>query len=171
MKYNLIALAVCALAAGTGLGAGGAYVVLNRMPQAQQPVVPAAPAIEAAAPAVQNETPPVAAQPMVPEPVPSQSVAIQPPAPVPPEALAVAPAQNGDAARALDGVQKQQFLPLQTISDTVRARYPGDVVSAKLDEDDGVMKYELKILTKNGRILEVDVDPRSGRILDVDEDD
>jgi hypothetical protein len=145
VKYNLIAIAVGALAAGAGLGAGGAYVVLNHT-ASTQPVVSVPPAspveITPSAPVVESPQPP-----------------------------ATALAQSGDAQRALDGVQKQQFLPLQTISATVREKFPGEIVSAKLDEDDGVVKYELKILTVNGRILEIDVDPRSGKIVNIDEDD
>jgi hypothetical protein len=150
VKYNLIAIAMIALAGGAGLGAGGAYMVLSHAPAAPlAPTLPPAPvAAEEPAPALVLPAPAAA------EPAPSAM-----------------PAQNIDAQRALDGVRKQEFLPLQTISAAVRERFPGEVISAKLDEDDGVMKYELKILTANGRVLEVDVDPRSGKIIDIDEDD
>jgi Peptidase propeptide and YPEB domain len=88
-----------------------------------------------------------------------------PPAPAPP------PPQQGDAQRALEGVQKQEFLTLQAISEKVRMRFPGEVVGAKLSEDDGVLQYELKVLTTDGRILEIAADPKSGAILDIEEDD
>lgn len=145
---------------GAALGAGGVYLALDRM---------AAPSTVAPAPA---ETAPAPASPAAPS-----AIA---PAPVEPSP-ALAPAQEpqqsearpleGDAQRALDGVRKQEFLPLQSISEKVRMRFPGEVVSAKLSEDDGVIHYELKVLTANGRILEIAADPRTGAILDVEEDD
>jgi hypothetical protein len=97
---------------------------------------------------------------------PAAETAVPLPAPAP-----VQPQQGGDAQRALEGVRKQEFLSLQALSEKVRARFPGEIVSAKLSEDDGVTQYELKVLTTDGRILEVAADPRTGAILDVEEDD
>lgn len=147
MNYNPIVLAFLASLGGAALGAGGVYLALDRT--AAPSVAPAA--IEAPSPSAPAGVPPAAVG--------------------APSSPAPAATPQGDAQRALEGVQKQEFLPLQEISEKVRARFPGDVVSAKLSEDDGVVYYELKVLTANGRILEIAADPKSGAILDVEEDD
>lgn len=101
--------------------------------------------------------------PPAPSVVPAEMGAPPSPAPQPP--------RQGDAQRALEGVQKQEFLPLQAISEKVRMRFPGEVISATLSEDDGILHYELKVLTTDGRILEIAADPKSGAILQIEEDD
>ena len=70
-----------------------------------------------------------------------------------------------------EGVQSGRFLSLETVSKEVSARFPGEILGVKLSEDDGVTYYEFKILTKNGRVIEVEVDPKTGNTIDVDEDD
>ena len=49
--------------------------------------------------------------------------------------------------------------------------YPGEVIEIEFDDDDGLPIYEIKVLTRRGIVLEMDVDARNGRILDLEEDD
>ncbi|MDN2578567.1 PepSY domain-containing protein [Aquibium sp. ELW1220] len=76
-----------------------------------------------------------------------------------------------DAERASRGARSGEFLPFARLAQVALDRYPGRIVEAELDEDDGRILYEIKILRSNGRVLEVEIDARTGRILDVDEDD
>lgn len=45
------------------------------------------------------------------------------------------------------------------------------MIEVDLDEDDGMMIYEVELVTEDGRLIEVELDAASGRILDLDEDD
>lgn len=76
---------------------------------------------------------------------------------------------DDDADRARDALRSGRVLSLAEIMKRVTTRYPGEVLEAELDDDDA--EYELRILTRGGRIIELEVDGRTGRILDVDEDD
>jgi Peptidase propeptide and YPEB domain len=166
VKYNPILLAFLASMGGAALGAGGVFFALDRTAPPAAVAPAATPAAEPTAPA--PAPPPAPRDPAPASPPassPPASAAASPPAPVP------APSQQGDAQRALEGVRKQEFLSLQALSEKVRARIPGEVVSAALSEDDGVLHYELKLLTADGRILEIAADPRTGAVLDIEEDD
>jgi uncharacterized membrane protein YkoI len=47
----------------------------------------------------------------------------------------------------------------------------GQVTKAKLDEEDDYLVYEIKIRTKEGKEMEVLVDPVTAKVLKVDKDD
>jgi len=137
-----------------------------------------------------------AARPLLERPAPASAPVTAPtdsstaPQPMPPSATAPAastppttsPATNlpepapatpspPEADRALDAVRKGEFQPLDAITVMLAERFPGQILGVKLSEDDGLTVYEFRILTKAGRLMEVEVDPRSGRVVDVDEDD
>jgi uncharacterized membrane protein YkoI len=77
---------------------------------------------------------------------------------------------DDDADRARAGAQSGRLLPLTRILQIVATRYPGEVLAVELDDDDRP-EYELRVLQRDGRILEIEIDARTGRFLDVDEDD
>ena len=59
---------------------------------------------------------------------------------------------------------------LQTILKKVRSEFPGRIIEVELDDDDGRLVYEIKLLDSKGRLFELDVDPRNGNILKVERD-
>lgn len=64
------------------------------------------------------------------------------------------------------------ILALESILDKVRERYPeARLLEAELEKDDGIYIYELEILTREGRVRELEVDAASARILDDEEED
>ncbi|HWL46488.1 MAG TPA: PepSY domain-containing protein [Sphingomonadaceae bacterium] len=67
-------------------------------------------------------------------------------------------------------VQRGELLPLPRIMDLARARVPGDVVKTELESKRERLIYEVKILTRAGRVREVKLDARTGRILRVEDD-
>lgn len=87
--------------------------------------------------------------------------------------LVTAPAVGGarDLDKLRDAVKRGEVLPLSTLQEKLRARYPGDIIRVELDEDDGRFTYEFKVLQANGRLYEIEMDARDGTILDVDDDD
>lgn len=67
-------------------------------------------------------------------------------------------------------VRRGELLPLPRIMELAQARVPGDVVKTELESKHGRLIYEVKILTRNGRVQEVKLDARTGRILRVEDD-
>jgi len=50
--------------------------------------------------------------------------------------------------------------------------YPGStLLEAELEEEDGVLVYEVEILTTSGVVRELELDARNGNILKDEEDD
>lgn len=63
-------------------------------------------------------------------------------------------------------------LPLAQVLAVARAAVPGEVIEVELDDDDdddrGV--YEVKMLTPEGRAIEITIDAVSGAVLEREED-
>ena len=95
-----------------------------------------------------------------------------------PEPLLPAVALGKDAPKekdhdaALEALRRGEVLPLTRILPIVHKRVPGDVVKIKLDEDNdtGRINYSVKVLTPDGRIIEVEVDARTAVVTDVEEE-
>lgn len=99
---------------------------------------------------------------------------------------ATPPASQGDAHLAREGAlhtaavtpssaassREAPRTPAGAQSDLVRLRasalaaVPGEVLEVEIDEDDVPVTYEFKILTPQGRVIELELDARSGRILE-----
>lgn len=69
-----------------------------------------------------------------------------------------------------EAVDRGELLPLPRILELALAEVPGDVVKTKIDSEDGRLIYEVKVLTKTGRVREIELDARSGEILTVEDD-
>ncbi|MGQ4273856.1 PepSY domain-containing protein [Terrihabitans sp. B22-R8] len=175
MDNRTIGLLGFTLALGAGLGAGGMHLA-NRPgatpDSGAQTIAPApvasrpetAPQLPEAAP----EAAPIPA-PDVPAPPAPVAETVSPVEPAPPAPPSPPPTTDADRARA--AVQRGEMLPLKEILAKIATRFPGEVIDVELSEDDGVLEYEIKIQTARGRVVELEVDPRTGAILDVDEDD
>lgn len=79
--------------------------------------------------------------------------------------------RDDDHERVWETRKRGAILPLETILDGVLKSYPGEVIEIEFDDDDGQLIYEIKVLTRRGIVLEMDVDAGNGRILDLEEDD
>ena len=92
--------------------------------------------------------------------------------------FAAVPSFAGDSGKqhaseheiAREALRRGEILPLTRILPIVQQRVPGDVIKIKLDDDDKRIEYEVKVLTPNGRVIEVELDARTGRILKTEED-
>ena len=67
-----------------------------------------------------------------------------------------------DQDRARRAVQQGTMLPLRDIIARAQADLAGEVVEAELEEERGVPVYELKVLTRAGRLVKVHYDARTG---------
>jgi len=82
--------------------------------------------------------------------------------------LAAAPASaDSDQDRARAAVQSGQVKPLNQILKAVRKQYKGEVLDAQLLDLGGAWVYRVRVLTKDGQVLDIGVDGQSGQIIDV----
>jgi uncharacterized membrane protein YkoI len=87
--------------------------------------------------------------------------------------LAAAVACGGAAAadddheqdRARRAVEQGRMLPLREIIQRAESAFAGQVVEAEMEDERGVPTYELKVLTRAGRVVKVRYDARTGALL------
>lgn len=72
------------------------------------------------------------------------------------------------AKRALE---QGRALPLADIIAKIGPQVPGKVIEVELDDDDGALVYDLKVLSPQGRLQEIEVDAATGKILKIEDDD
>lgn len=56
-------------------------------------------------------------------------------------------------------------LPLSRILEIAARTAPGEVVKVELEDEHGVLAYELKVVTASGRLIELRIDARTGAVL------
>ncbi len=61
-------------------------------------------------------------------------------------------------------VERGEIKPLAEILRALRDRLPGEVANVKLERDHGRLTYEFRIVSAQGRLLEVHVDAATGEI-------
>ena len=81
---------------------------------------------------------------------------------------ALADATDDDHDAALRAVDSGKALSRAEIRRVVLQRVPGEIVSVKLDRERSVLVYEFRILTANGRLVEVEVDATNGKFLEIE---
>jgi uncharacterized membrane protein YkoI len=86
-------------------------------------------------------------------------------------AQAVPARERSDQARARAAVAAGERLPLSRILALIEAQVGGRVLEIELDDDDGRELYEVDILSSDGRVRELKVDPATGEILAEELDD
>lgn len=80
--------------------------------------------------------------------------------------LACGPALAGDAHdRARRAVEEGRILPLKDILARAESAYPGRMVEAELEDEGGVMLYEIKMLTRDGRVMKLHYDAATGELV------
>ena len=63
----------------------------------------------------------------------------------------------------MPAVEQGLILPFKDV--LVQQPYPGQMLEAELDDEDGIFVYELKILSNDGRVVEAVYDARTGELL------
>jgi uncharacterized membrane protein YkoI len=76
----------------------------------------------------------------------------------------------GDQERARRALEQGEVRPLAEILGIVRSRIDGEIVETEIENEDGAWVYEIKYISKSGRMKEIDVDGLSGRIVEFDDD-
>ncbi len=77
--------------------------------------------------------------------------------------------KDHEAAR--QALLRKSVLPLNRILSIAAERAPGEVIEVELEEaGQGRLKYDLKILGKNGRVRELELDAKTGATLKLEDD-
>lgn len=87
--------------------------------------------------------------------------------------LAATPAASRDLDQdeALQLRREGLILPLESLLQQVKQRYPGArLLEAELEEEDGLYIYEIELLTAGGIARELELDARDGRLIKDEED-
>ena len=74
---------------------------------------------------------------------------------------------DNDQDRARAAVQSGEVRPLNQILKSVRKQYKGQVLDAQLLDFGGQWVYRVRLLTKDGQVLDIAVDGQSGQIIGV----
>ena len=61
-------------------------------------------------------------------------------------------------------VEAGEIRPLADILNALRGKLAGDITGIEIERDDGRWLYELRVIDRQGRLLEVYVDARTGEI-------
>lgn len=72
--------------------------------------------------------------------------------------------QNGgaDHDRARSAVERNEILSLRQIFFGTQEQYGGRIIKVELEENHGLYVYKLKLITPQGRIVELEVDAATG---------
>jgi uncharacterized membrane protein YkoI len=81
-----------------------------------------------------------------------------------------ATAGDDDHERAQRARERGEILPLERILLMVRERIGGEVVKIELEREHGRWIYEIKLIDKRDRLLELEVDAGNGDIIEIEED-
>lgn len=77
----------------------------------------------------------------------------------------LAQAGGDDGQRARAAREQGRIVPLEQLIAQVSQIVPGRLLQAELDDDDGLLVYELRWQLADGRRLEIELDARDGRWL------
>lgn len=81
-------------------------------------------------------------------------------------------ADDDDHDFAKRALEQGRALPLADIIAKIGPQVPGKVIEVELDDDDdGSLVYDLKVLSPQGRLQEIEVDAATGKILKIEDDD
>lgn len=72
---------------------------------------------------------------------------------------------DNDSDRAREALRSGEVLPLSRILETASRQYLGDVIDVKLERDDGVWIYEVKLLLPSSTVAKLKYDARDARLL------
>lgn len=66
-------------------------------------------------------------------------------------------------------VNQPQAIDMEKAKQIALGKVPGTVVSAKIEKDDGMVKYEVIVQAKDGK-YEVEIDKATGKILEIEKE-
>jgi uncharacterized membrane protein YkoI len=76
--------------------------------------------------------------------------------------------RSQDRARQLR--ENKDILPLEQILEQAKARHPGRLIEAELDQEENNWIYQIEILDENGVVWKMDYDATTSKLLKADQD-
>ena len=80
-------------------------------------------------------------------------------------------ADDDDHNLARRALEQGRALPLADIIAKITPQVPGRIIEVELEDEDGMLVYDLKVLSPKGRLQEIEVDAATGKILKIEDDD
>lgn len=77
-------------------------------------------------------------------------------------------ARAEDHERARAARESGDIMPLEEILPGVERRFPGEIVKVELEREDGRWIYEIKLIDRDGRLVQLEIDARDGAVLDME---
>ena len=81
------------------------------------------------------------------------------------------PGPGPDVELARDLVERGEILPLAQVLARLQEQHPGKVIEVELEYSNGILVYEVDLVTTDGSLIEVDMNAANGTIVDVDEEE
>ena len=78
--------------------------------------------------------------------------------------------KNTEQQAIRDAVARGEVMPLPKILVIAQKAVPGDIIEVELEQKEWGLKYELKILTADGRVRKVDINARTGKVVKIGDD-
>lgn len=63
-----------------------------------------------------------------------------------------------------------EIMPIARMLDVATQAVPGDVLKVKLERKRAGFQYEVKVLARDGRVREIELDARTAKILSIEDD-
>ena len=70
-----------------------------------------------------------------------------------------------DHDRARAAVERGEALPLSVIADRARQDFGGRLLEVEMEREDGRLVYEIELMARGGRVLDLLYDARTGELL------
>ncbi|MES0874697.1 PepSY domain-containing protein [Sinimarinibacterium thermocellulolyticum] len=81
--------------------------------------------------------------------------------------LPLAAGGDGDHDRLRSALARDELVSMRSIFDWITQRYDGRIVEVELEDDDGLLVYEVDLLTAEGQKIEFEFDARDGALIAV----
>lgn len=78
-----------------------------------------------------------------------------------------ASAEADDHSRAREALRAGRILPLEQIVAKAKADFGGEVLDVELEDERAGLRYELKLMAADGRILKLEYDAATGALVHV----
>jgi uncharacterized membrane protein YkoI len=78
--------------------------------------------------------------------------------------------QENDQVLARAALQRGEIMPIAKVLGMASRHVPGDIVEVELERENGRFIYEVKILSSNGRLREVELDARTGALVKIEDE-
>lgn len=73
--------------------------------------------------------------------------------------------RDDDHDRAREALKAGQVMPLRTLLERLERKYPGQVLDIEIEEEDGRLVYEVKLLQNDGRLIKLALDAKTATVL------